>query len=73
MTDVNTGWPLYAGITIAGYPGGTVWTDPVTALTALSCPAARPSISPSRRLSVAIWLKRGLWRLLHPTLQKILL
>ncbi len=30
VTDVNTGWPLYAGITIAGYPGGTIWTDPVT-------------------------------------------
>lgn len=30
VTDVNTGWPLYAVITIDGYPGDPVWTDPVS-------------------------------------------
>ncbi len=29
VTDANTGWPLYARIDIAGYPGGAIWTDPV--------------------------------------------
>ncbi len=30
VTDVNTGWPLYASIDISGsgYPGATIWTDP---------------------------------------------
>jgi hypothetical protein len=30
VTDVNTGWPLYASIDIRapGFPGATVWTDP---------------------------------------------
>ncbi|MFZ6027978.1 MAG: S8 family serine peptidase [Chloroflexota bacterium] len=27
--DANTGWPLYARITIDGYPGEPVWNDPV--------------------------------------------
>ena len=30
MTDSATGWPLYASIDIPDYPGGTVWTDPIT-------------------------------------------
>ncbi len=30
VTDALTGWPLYAKLDIVGYPGGTVWTDPVT-------------------------------------------
>ncbi len=30
ITDANTGWPLYARINISGYPGGSVWTDPVS-------------------------------------------
>ncbi len=30
ITDANTGWPLYAEITIDGYPGDPIWTDPVT-------------------------------------------
>jgi hypothetical protein len=30
VTDANRGWPLHAGIEIAGYPYGTVWTDPAT-------------------------------------------
>ncbi|MBK6328303.1 MAG: carboxypeptidase regulatory-like domain-containing protein [Chloroflexi bacterium] len=42
VTDVNTGWPLYAGITIAGYPGGTVWTDPVTGAYSVVLPGGTP-------------------------------
>ena len=30
VSDRQTGWPLYAAIEIDGYPGGRVWTDPVT-------------------------------------------
>ena len=30
VTDATAGWPLYARITIAGYPGGPVFTNPVT-------------------------------------------
>jgi len=30
VTDANTGWPLYAKITIDGYPGAPLWTNPVT-------------------------------------------
>jgi subtilisin family serine protease len=30
VTDVNTGWPLYARLDITGYPYGPVWTDPAT-------------------------------------------
>jgi uncharacterized repeat protein (TIGR01451 family) len=30
VTDVNTGWPLYASLDIDGYPGDPIWTDPVT-------------------------------------------
>ncbi len=30
VTDSTTGWPLYARVTIEGYPGGPVWSDPVT-------------------------------------------
>jgi hypothetical protein len=30
VKDATTGWPLYASINIPSYPGGTVWTDPVT-------------------------------------------
>ena len=28
--DFATGWPLYAKITVAGVPDGTLWNDPVT-------------------------------------------
>ncbi len=30
VTDVNTGWPLYASIDVSapGFPGATLWTDP---------------------------------------------
>ncbi len=30
IIDADTGWPLYAKIDITGYPGGPVWTDPLT-------------------------------------------
>jgi hypothetical protein len=30
VTDATTGWPLYARIDIAGYPGGPVFSNPVT-------------------------------------------
>jgi PKD repeat protein len=30
VTDAATGWPLYARVEIAGYPGGTIWNDLVT-------------------------------------------
>jgi hypothetical protein len=30
ITDSDAGWPLYARIEIEGYPGGPVWSDPLT-------------------------------------------
>ncbi len=30
VTDAATGWPLYASLSIFGYPGGTIWSNPVT-------------------------------------------
>jgi hypothetical protein len=36
VTDINTGWPLYAVIDIAGYPGPPTWTDPVTGYYSIS-------------------------------------
>jgi subtilisin family serine protease/N-acetylneuraminic acid mutarotase len=33
------GWPLYAGITIEGYPHGTIYTDPVTGAYQVELPA----------------------------------
>jgi subtilisin family serine protease len=30
VTDINTGWPLYAEISIEGYPGDPVWSAPDT-------------------------------------------
>ncbi|HEY8471631.1 MAG TPA: S8 family serine peptidase [Natronosporangium sp.] len=33
------GWPLYAGITIAGYPHGTIYTDPTTGRYQVTLPA----------------------------------
>ena len=29
VTDMNTGWPLYASIEIDGFPGDPVWTNPL--------------------------------------------
>ncbi|MFS8497690.1 MAG: S8 family serine peptidase [Micromonosporaceae bacterium] len=34
------GWPLYAGLTIAGYPHGVVYTDPVTGAYQVELPAS---------------------------------
>ncbi|MCA9874373.1 MAG: S8 family serine peptidase, partial [Anaerolineales bacterium] len=39
VADANTGWPLYASVDIAGYPGGTIWTDPVTGYYSVVLPA----------------------------------
>ncbi|WP_162605865.1 S8 family serine peptidase [Jiangella aurantiaca] len=33
------GWPLYAGISIGGYPHGTIWTDPATGRYEVELPA----------------------------------
>jgi subtilisin family serine protease len=30
VTDAATGWPLHAKVFIGGYPGGAIWTDPVS-------------------------------------------
>lgn len=30
VTDATTGWPLYAQIDISGFPGGSIFSDPVT-------------------------------------------
>ena len=32
VSDASTGWPLYASIDVSGsgYPGASIWTDPVT-------------------------------------------
>lgn len=30
VTDNNTGWPVYARLTIDGYPGDPIWTDPIS-------------------------------------------
>lgn len=38
VTDFTTGWPLYASIDIAGYPNGTIWTDPVTGFYSVTLP-----------------------------------
>jgi len=38
VTDVNTGWPLYASIDIDGYPGDPIWTDPATGYYSIDLP-----------------------------------
>ena len=38
VTDFETGWPLYAEISIAGYPYGSIWTDPVTGYYSINLP-----------------------------------
>ncbi len=38
VTDAATGWPLYAKISIAGYPGGDLWTDPVAGTYSVQLP-----------------------------------
>jgi subtilisin family serine protease len=44
ITDAATGWPVYAGITIDGYPGGTVWSDPLTGHYSVSLAAGLPYV-----------------------------
>jgi subtilisin family serine protease len=39
VTDVNTGWPLYASISVDGVPGSPVWNDPVTGEYSIVLPA----------------------------------
>ena len=43
VRDATTGWPLYAAIAIsgAGYPGTTVWTDPVSGVYTVSLVAGQ--------------------------------
>jgi uncharacterized repeat protein (TIGR01451 family) len=38
VTDLNTGWPLYASLDIDGYPGDPIWTDPVSGYYSISLP-----------------------------------
>ena len=42
VTDKETGWPLYAQVSVAGYPGKPVWTDPLTGAYSISLAAGRP-------------------------------
>ena len=51
VTDASTGWPLYAKISIAGYPGGDLWTDPVSGTYSLQLPDAS-AVS----LAVSTWV-----------------
>jgi len=36
VRDALTGWPLYARLSIAGWPGGTIWNDPATGFYSLT-------------------------------------
>jgi uncharacterized membrane protein len=38
VTDVNTGWPLYASIAVDGVPGSPFWTDPATGFYSITLP-----------------------------------
>ena len=54
MSPTDTGWPLYASIDIAGYPGDPVWTDPEDRRTTASIwPRVWTTPSPSMRGSTA--------------------
>ncbi|MBI5565986.1 MAG: carboxypeptidase regulatory-like domain-containing protein, partial [Chloroflexi bacterium] len=39
VRDALAGWPLYAKIDITGYPGGSIWTDPVTGFYSVTLPS----------------------------------
>jgi hypothetical protein len=41
VTDANTGWPLYAKISVAGVPGSPFWNDPETGAYSITLPAGR--------------------------------
>ncbi len=51
ITDALTGWPLYAYVGIAGYPGGGVWNDPMTGYYEVSLPNG-----PSYDFTVSAWV-----------------
>ncbi len=38
VTDINTGWPLYARIDVDGVPTGPFWTDPATGFYSITLP-----------------------------------
>ena len=38
VTDANTGWPLYASISVDGVPGSPFWNDPVTGAYSVTLP-----------------------------------
>lgn len=38
VTDANTGWPLYAKISVAGVPGSPFWNDPETGAYSITLP-----------------------------------
>jgi hypothetical protein len=38
VTDANTGWPLYASVTVEGIPLAPVWTDPETGSYSITLP-----------------------------------
>ncbi len=38
ITDDETGWPLYAKISIGGYPGDPIWTNPVDGTYSITLP-----------------------------------
>ena len=51
VTDALTGWPLYAKISISGYPGGDLWTDPVAGTYSVRLPDAT-----AVNLTVSAWV-----------------
>ncbi len=51
VTDANSGLPLYAQISIDGYPGEPVWTDPLTGAYSIDLAAGVPYI-----FRVAAWV-----------------
>ena len=50
ITDVNTGWGLYASIVLTDVPGGPFWSDPVTGYYSITLPEGG-----SYEFSVAPW------------------
>ena len=42
IRDADTGWPLHARLVIGGYPGGAVWSDPLTGTYSVRLPAGTP-------------------------------
>ncbi len=46
-----TGWPLYAGVDVDGYPGDPIWSDPVTGYYSVTLPEGI-----SYTLNVSAWV-----------------